>query len=234
MTTARDELTGVAGVVETMLDQALVDTLPANDAPAPWTVTCSALVWNTLGGKAATAALPSGLRDDVSALNVTGGVVRYQDTPVGTYDEVFGAVGFRQGLGIRASVTFMAVDSPASLVGGRTNWAMPKTLAQFGGSIESGSTMTADSAAGTAWHVEAKPRAFGPAIPLISAFTVLQQFPSGEVKASKMNARGRGRAALIDVGVSADTSLPTWLRSGKHLGMLVETMTFTLGEPRAV
>ena len=29
------------------------------------------------------------------------------------------------------NVAFMAVDSETSLVGGRTNWAMPKTLAQF-------------------------------------------------------------------------------------------------------
>lgn len=229
MTTIREELTGVAGVVETMLDSALLDSLPGNDAPPPWTVRSSAMVWNTLGGKDATAALPPNVQ--ASALNVIGGMVRYQDTPVGRYDEVFGAVGFRQGLSIRASVTFMAVDSPASLVGGRTNWAMPKTLARFDGDIGSGSTMTAASASTTPWQVAAKPKAFGLPIPLISSFVVLQQFPDGSVQASKLKATGRGRAALIDVDVDAPTSLPTWLRSGLHLGMVIDTLTFTLGAP---
>ena len=62
-----------------------------------------------------------------------GGMVRYLETPVGPYDEVLGMVGSRTGLRPWGSVAFMSVDSEPSLVGGRSNWAIPKTLGSFDG-----------------------------------------------------------------------------------------------------
>jgi hypothetical protein len=116
----RVELTGLRGVPERALSQALVATLPRNQAPAPWECRCSALV--TLGA-----------------------FVRYTDTPVGAYDEVLGIIGSRTGLRPWGNVAFMSVDSESSLVGGRTNWAMPKTLARFDGAVADGNLITGTS-----------------------------------------------------------------------------------------
>ena len=100
MTTTRPEITGVGGVAESAVSAALLATLPPNDAPAPWTVTCEAVIWVCRGGEAAGRALPPALRAGGSrGLVVVGGVVRYSDTPVGPYDEVFGLVGSRTGPG---------------------------------------------------------------------------------------------------------------------------------------
>ena len=82
----RVELTGVRGVPESVLSQALVATLPRNEAPAPWQCRCSALLWLGRGGRAAAAALPPALAGS-PALATLGAFVRYADTPVGTYDE---------------------------------------------------------------------------------------------------------------------------------------------------
>ena len=71
-------------------------------------------------------------------LLTVGGFVRYTDTPVGAYDEVLGMIGSRTGLRPWGNVAFMSVNSESSLVGGRTNWAMPKTLARFDGELANG------------------------------------------------------------------------------------------------
>ncbi len=230
MTISRTEL-DVAGVIETVLTPELLARLPENSSTAPWECQCNAVVWTALGSKSATRALPPAIRDTARALNVVGGMVRYTDTPVGSYDEVLGTIGFRHGRAVRGNVAFMAVDSEASLVGGRTNWAMPKTLATFTGEPAGGATMSAAGAVGTPWRVAATPRVLGPAVPIGSAFTVLQQFPDGAVRACKLKAKGWARPALITVDVEAETTLPDWLRSGRHLGAVIEKMTFSLGVP---
>lgn len=229
---SRPELTGVAGVPETLLTDALVARLPGNTAEAPWSVEGTALMWTTRGGHAATEALPSGLRG-ARALGVAGGFVRYADTPVGPYDEVFGAVGVRTGRRVRGSVAFMAVDSESSLVGGRTNWAMPKTLAAFEGGIGSGETMTGQSSDGTTWQVTATARALGPALPYRSKAVVVQQFPDGSLRPSRLAMTARMRPALVTVAVESDGPLAGWLKPGRHLGALVESMSFSLGVPRS-
>lgn len=226
----RAEITGVPGVLETLLPQEFLGQLPLEAPGAPWECQGQAILWTTRGGKAAAQSLPPGLRQR-SALAAVGGMVRYLDTPAGAYDEVLGAVAFREGRSIQGSVTFMAVDSPLSLVGGRVNWAMPKTLAEFDGKIASGTPMAATSATGTPWRVEATPRGFGPSIPIAAAFTVQQQFPSGVVRPARLHARGRVRAAIVAVEVTSATGLPTWLRPGRRLGAVVDQMTFTLGAP---
>lgn len=227
----RPEL-AVAGVPETNLPTDLLPQLPENLSAAPWECTAQSLVWTGFGGSAARAALPPRIREVVDPLAVIGGMVRYTDTPVGTYDEVLGIVGHRDGTRIRGSVVFMAVDSAVSLVGGRTNWAMPKTLAEFTGEIGNGATMTATSTVGTPWQVSAKPRIIGPAVPFASRLKTVQQFADGSIATSVLSAKGKLRPALISVEVESDDSLPTWLRKGRRLGAVVESMTFTLGVPR--
>ena len=228
----RTELTGVAGVPETAISGALVDRLPANEAPAPWDCVCEAVLWFGRGGAAALQALPPALRDQAPGLAVVGAMVRYLETPVGAYDEVLGLVTSRSGVKPWGSVAFMSVDSEPSLVGGRTNWAMPKTLGAFDGSIGSGRTITASGADEVRWHVSATPRTVGPAVPLRTSPVTRQEFPGGRVGDSTMRGRGRIRPAVVTVDVDSDGPLPTWLRPGRHLGAVLERGTFWLGEPR--
>jgi hypothetical protein len=161
-----------------------------------------------------------------------GGFVRYADTPVGAYDEVFGLVASHSGLGRWGNVAFMAVDSRPSLVGGRTNWAMPKVLSTFTGEPADGSRMTASSTEGVAWSVNATARAIGPAIPVRGHSETRQQFSDGRIGTSALTFRGRVRPALVTVGVRSEGTLASWLRPGRHLGAIVESATFSLGEPR--
>ena len=225
----RPELTGVGGVPETVLSEALLATLPPNDSEAPWTVNCSAVLWAVRPTREAAESLPPTLRG--RGLLVLGGVVRYLETPVGPYDEVFGMVlrgPRRQAVG---TVTFMAVNSPQSLVGGRTHWAMPKTLAAFEGSIGSGETVMATGQDSLGWRVSARPRVLGPRVPVRGNAVARQEFPGGVVGESGLTARGSVRPALVDVEVESDGPLAGWLRRGKHLGVVADRVTFTLGVP---
>ncbi len=231
MTTTRPEITGVRGVPESAVSAALLATLPANDAPAPWTVTCEAVLWFCRGGEAATRALPPALRSEHRGLVVVGGVVRYSDTPVGPYDEVFGLVGSRSGRHGWGSVCFMSVDSPASLVGGRANWGMPKTLGAFTGEVRSGATVVARGADETDWSVSATPRVRGPRLPARSRATTRQELDGGRIGHSRLSASARVRPASVDVEVRSSGDLATWLRPGRHLGAVVERSTFTLAAP---
>jgi hypothetical protein len=228
----RSELTGVAGVPETAVSAGLLARLPGNEAPAPWECVCEAVLWFGRGGRAATEALPPALRSGASSLAVVGAMVRYLETPVGPYDEVLGMVGSRSGLRPWGSVAFMSVDSEASLVGGRTNWAMPKTLGAFDGDVGAGKSLTAEGADETRWRVSATPRPLGPALPVRSKGLARQEFPGGRVGDSPLRASGRIRPALVTVEVESEGPLPSWLRPGRHLGAVVERATFTLGEPR--
>jgi hypothetical protein len=159
-------------------------------------------------------------------------MVRYLSTPVGPYDEVLGMVGSRNGLRPWGSVAFMSVDSEASLVGGRTNWAMPKTLGAFDGDIGDRRTISASGADDSRWRVTATPRVLGPALPIRTVGVARQEFPGGRVGDSPLRARGRIRPALVTVEVESDGPLADWLRPGRHLGAVVEHATFALGEPR--
>jgi hypothetical protein len=223
----RPEL-AVPGVPETLIGDALLARLPANLAPPPWTVRCQAVVWLGRGGAEATAALPPSLRSQARGLAVVGGFVRYLDTPVGTYDEVFGMVVSRHGAHPWGHLAFMAVDSESSLVAGRANWAMPKTLAAFEGSPES--DMTARGLEST-WSVSASPRAFGPTVPCPTPATARQEFPDGSTRDSLLTGTIRMRPAVVTVDVTSAGSLPRWLRPGRHPGAVSPAVTFSLGAP---
>lgn len=226
------DLTAVPGVPETRIPDALVGDLPPNRAPAPWDVRCSSVVWWSRANESAANALPSALQGEATPVSVIGGLVRYDETPVGPYDEVFGVIAYRVGRRIGATVTFMAVDSPASLVGGRTNWSMPKTLAAFEGAPVSGQSFNAVSELGSTWKVSANARAFGPPLPVFSRARVMQQFPDGVLRGSRLKARGRMRLARVQVAVDSSSGLPDWFVPGRHTGALVSGTRFSLGEPK--
>jgi hypothetical protein len=219
------DVLGVPGVAESALSRELAERLPRQVPAAPWRCHADAVLWACRGGRAARAALPPVLRGRTRASGVVGGMVRYHDTPVGAYDEVLGAVAFRRGLAVRASVAFMAVDSMISLTGGRRNWSLPKVAAEFAGDPASGMRATAAS-----WSVSAVPRSFGPTFPVAVSATVEQQWPDGRVRPAALRARGRVRLARVTVSVSGSGDLDGWLRPGDHLGLLVRDVTFTLGQ----
>lgn len=225
------DLARVPGVAECALSGEFAERLPQGAPAPPWECRADALVWLGRGGATARRALPDGVREGRSALGVVGGMVRYTETPVGQYDEVFGGVAFRQGATVRAGIPFMAVDSEASLVGGRSNWALPKTMAEFEGRTASGMTAT-----GEGWQVRTRVRPCGPALPVRSGATIVQQWPDGHARAATMWARARAQPAVVTVSVDSNRqpqpSLPGWLRPGKHLGLVVGGLWFTLGPAR--
>ena len=225
------DLTAVPGVPETRLPEALLGDLPPNRSPAPWDVRCSSVVWWSRADESAAKALPRALQGEATPVRVIGGLVRYDETPVGPYDEVFGVIAYRVGRRFGATVAFMAVDSPASLVGGRTNWSMPKTLARFEGAPVSGQPFSAVSEVGSSWQVSANARAFGPRLPALSRARVMQQFPDGALRGSRLKARGRMRLARVQVAVDSSAGLPDWLVPGRHTGALITGIRFSLGVP---
>ena len=221
---------GVVGVPETVLNDALLASLPRAVPAAPWTVEGEAVLWTTRPCPQATQALPPRLRGSQVAAVVVGGVVRYSATPVGPYAEVLGAVG---GLGVRglwASVPFMAVDSPPSLVAGRVTWGLPKTLAVVDGSPGAGA-LSVRGADDQRWLVTATPHAAGPAVP-VPGRLMLRQVVAGLVVTSTVTATGRLRPAVVRVDVESDGPLAGWLRPGHHPGVLLSRLRLTIGEPR--
>jgi hypothetical protein len=155
---------------------------------------------------------------------VVGGFIEYADTPVGTYAEVFGAVGLRAGRTLFGTVPLMAVDSCPSVVAGRQNWSLPKCLVEFRGSLASGEI----SAVHGSWRVRATVAPFGPRFPLRLAGRMVQLWPDGVRRAARLRGRGRARLAIVTVDVRSSGTLPSWLRPGRHLGATVTGMRFSL------
>ena len=97
------------------------------------------MIWVCRAAREVRAALPASLRSWRPLLLVTS-LVHYDQTPVGAYDEVVASVILLRGRHWVAHVPFIAVDSEASIVGGRVNWALPKTMAAFEGRPAAGAT----------------------------------------------------------------------------------------------
>ena len=219
------DLRSVPGVPESELDAQTLAALPDDAPPAPWDCTCQAIVWVARASAAAGDAVDPEVRGAGRPLVVIGAMVRYLDTPVGSYDEVLGAVGVLSGRRLRGSVPFMAVDSVTSLVGGRQNWSLPKSLATFTGAPTAGSTMTAT---GSGWQVSATPQSRGPALPVRAKRRLAQRWPEGVVRESIMSARGSMRPALVRVEVESTGPLAQWLRPGVHAGAVLDSARFVL------
>ena len=119
-----------------MAESVLADTdaaqLTGASAPAPWSTVLDAVVWFHRAAPGAADRLPRALRGRPSVPVTAGALVRYRETPVGPYHEVLASPVLLTGpRGPEACVPFIAVDSLASVRGGRENWALPKTLARF-------------------------------------------------------------------------------------------------------
>jgi hypothetical protein len=180
-----------------------------------------AVVWQTLPNRAARQAAGSVAGRPAMVL---GGLISYDETPVGPYNEIIGAVGLLSGTSVAATVPFIAVDSPASVVDGRVNWALPKTLARF-----TGTPSTEMTATGEGWSVWVTVRALGFAVPFRTRGRLRQPWPGGGVRHARVGMSGKARPALVHVRVEAAPTLSGWLRGGRHLGAVLENVTGHFG-----
>ena len=209
------ELALIPSAPESVLDPAVARRLPPSAPAAPWRCTFDGVVWLQRAGAEAASMLPAPLRRGRALPWLVGGLVHYTDSPVGAYWEAYAGILVRNGVRLSAHVPFMAVDSLASLRGGRANWALPKTWATFGSSHAGRGVVTA---AGDAWQVTARPRAVGPRLPMRAVFSCMQVRPDDTVGRFTATVSGSARPCRVEVGVASEASLAGWMPSGRHVG----------------
>lgn len=220
---------------ESVLPAALADRLPSGTPAAPWPVRVEAIVWWHRARPEAAAVVPEALSGAGSLPVTVGAVVHYLSSPVGPYSEVLGVPRLVHGRGKVPAVTipFIAVDSLASVAGGRAHWALPKVLATF-----SWLGLRSVQVSGAGWSVGVGARARGPTLPVLGAFPLAQPFPeeAGEaidtvVRRSIIRGGGRMRPASVTVSTTG-TSLPLWLPSGRFPGVVLPAVRAVVGAPR--
>ncbi len=232
MTPVSPRLADLNAAPESVLPAALAERLPASTPEAPWHVRVEAVVWWHRAAPAAAAVVPDALADVRSLPLTVGAMVRYLDSPVGPYSEIIGVPRLvLQGRMPAATVPFIAVDSLASVAGGRAHWALPKVLASF-----SWLGLQSVQASGQGWSVGVGARLRGPALPFAARFPLLQPFPAdvaGEppvLRRSVVRGSGRLRPAQVTVSTTG-TSLPLWLTSGRFAGVVLPLGRAVVGAP---
>ena len=224
-------LQGVEGVAESALSEEDAARLPGASAPAPWHTVLDAVVWFHRAAPGAADRLPRGLRGRPSLPVTVGALVRYRETPVGPYHEVLASPVLLAGpRGPEACVPFIAVDSPPSVVGGRENWALPKTLARFEWPDEPRGGFELD-AEGRGWSVHATVRPRARRLPLAATARNRQVTPAGAEITFDSRLRGRARLATVELETRGPT-LPGWLRSGRHPALVLDGARMVVGPAR--
>jgi hypothetical protein len=196
-------------------------------APAPWTTRLHAVVWCHRATPEAAEALPPELRSGPRLPLTVGAFVHYLDTPVGPYAEVLAspAVLFRGRAMAASHIPFIAVDSEASVRGGRENWALPKTLARFalkGGDLR---------AEGPDWAVRASVESRGPGLPFACPARDVQIAGDDAELAIPILGAGVARAASVEVAVEGAEISP-WLAAGRHVGVVLTRARVHFGVAR--
>ena len=211
----------IEAVPESALGEADAARLPAESAPAPWATVLDAVVWFHRAAPGAREHLPAPLRGRRSLPVTVGALIRYRETPVGPYHEVLASpVLLASARGPEAVVPFIAVDSIASVHGGRENWALPKTLARFAWPerLQGGFELDAE---GERWSVHATVSARPRPLPLAASLRNRQVRPDGTELTFASAARGRARLASVEIE-SRGPTLPGWLCSGRHPAFVLE------------
>lgn len=189
---------------------------------APWALTGESLVAVTRGGAAASP-LPAGM----ARIPGPGLVIanRYTDSPVGPYLEL--AIGCLARLGARPGwcFTVMVVDNPEARMGGRLNWGFPKELGKLlwrqDGDERELRWVDRDLC------IRGVPSKF--VLPMLVPMRALQRRADGPVV---VPARLRGRARPAQVTVYAPQDDPLAGLAGKHRGVHVAGMKFTVRPAR--
>jgi len=185
---------------------------------APWHSVVDALLWFHLATPDARAMLPEPLIARAGTAITIGGLISYRDGPVGPYGEVFGAPVMLRGTPLLSHVAFMAVDSEASLAGGRRNWALPKVLASFDGDPGRPGPVTAS---GDGWELCVTAAARDRRLPFAGIFRCSQVWPDGRIREFTVRMRGRARLARAEVQHRVRSPLTGWLAAGRHPAILL-------------
>lgn len=195
--------------------------------PPPWPATVRATLWWHRAAPAASAFGPGG-----RVLPVTLAMtVDYLESPVGPYREILASPVLRapsRGVGAlpAMAVPFIAVDSAASVHGGREHWSLPKVLATFEGDVTGTGAATGDG-----WRVETTAHPFGPRLPIVGALGFAQPLPDGGLGIARAWLRGRFRVARVEVGATGPT-LGDWMLPGVHPGIVIESGVMRTGPAR--
>jgi hypothetical protein len=225
-------LQAIEGVPESALADDDAAGLPASSAPAPWTTRLQAVVWWHRAAQEAAAHLPGPLRSRRTLPVTVGALIRYIETPVGPYHEVLGAPALLAEWPLpAASVAFIAVDSAASVHGGRANWQLPKTLARFEWPESTARGFELD-AEGPRWSVHATVRPRGRRFPVAAPLRNRQVAPDGREVTFTSRARGQARAAAVELE-SRGSTLPAWLRSGRHAALVIDEARVEIAAARS-
>lgn len=220
-------------VPESTLWPEALAALPTSSARAPWATQVRAILWTHRATPWHELERPT----DRPTLPVTvAAAVDYLDTPVGPYSEVFASPRLLRAAGLPTlSIPFIAVDSPASVHGGRTEWALPKTLARFvwsrTGAEPSGVRAESGPGAPASWRVDVDVVRRSPRFPMAGALALAQPWPDGRWRGARVSLRGQARLAQVQVSAAGPT-LPGWLLAGTHAGLVVEGR-MTISRPRA-
>jgi Acetoacetate decarboxylase (ADC) len=216
-------------VPESVLSERIAAQLPASAPPAPWSTRLHAVVWWHRATPTAAAVMPVALRSRRRLALTVAAFVRYVDTPVGGYREILATpVLLLERPVPAATIPFIAVDSLASIVGGRANWALPKTYADFEWP-EDGLDL---AAGGDGWSVGAHVQPRGPAFPFAAVGRDRQINPDGRELAMRICGRGRARLGRATVRV-VGPKLPGWLRAGRHPAIILVGARIHFSAPRA-
>jgi hypothetical protein len=202
-------------VPESRLGEALRQRLTIGEggpaAPPPWSTEVSAVLWWHRATHEAAAHLPPTMRTSPSWPITVGALVRYRNSPVGSYSEVFASPVLLRRRGIPAvTVPFIAVDSVASVVGGRAGWMLPKTLAHALWPPDGPAVLS-----GGSWSVSVGVTPRGSRLPLGGVLPMVQPQPDGSRRRRTIRLRGRVQIGRAEVATTGPT-LPSWLLSGRH------------------
>lgn len=219
------DLAAIPGVPQSTLSVEQLSAFGEHHAPPPWVAAGSALLWWQPPNRSLGAVIDSRLGRVGPPLGVVGGLLRYHDTPVGGYDELLTAVAFLTRHGVRTTTPFIAVSSAATLVAGRANWALPKSMAEFSGDLDTGTAMTCS---GEGWRAHIEARAAGRGVPARTGFRLAQLWPDGIVRSARLGMTARLRPALARVRIAADPTLSGWLRSGRYPALYTHDFRGTL------
>ena len=208
----------IPGVPESQLPSDAAANLPGRAPGPPWYCEVSSVFWFHKARPGAAEALPEVLRGLPRVPVTVGALIQYLDSPVGSYAEVVAAPVLVRRPFPQANVAFIAVDSGASVVGGRSNWALPKVLARFDGDIGSAGQATST---GPDWAVQVVTRPRALRLPTWLRYSCCQVWPGPTLRHFPLEVQGWSRPATVDVEVSSSGSLGSWLAPGRHLGFTV-------------
>ncbi|GGF15840.1 acetoacetate decarboxylase family protein [Williamsia phyllosphaerae] len=238
-----------SAIPEAIATAAMNDALPDTGSPAPWLIEGTGFFFSARARRSDRDLLPPALARRARPLLRLGFGVRYSHTPVGTYNELGGAIVYARPDGVFGHIPFLPVDSAATMRGGRENWALPKVLATFTGDPVGSSAFTA---AGEGWSVSAQigdtgreralsvPRIFGSSIakkiptPTISGIEQVDATGQRGITGAENVADMRLIVATTRIRVSTQGSseLRRLFPDGSYRGGTIGYRGVTLGEPR--